>query len=131
MRMKGDDLLGRARGQVDATPALLRAEGRVSEDELARQERASFGVQLEQWLRLEEICGVGRAGLKELMEGDTEGLEYAVLCVQAMNCAAAQDEPVAHTVLREGKIVRGECGIKRGQGPGAKPGVTKRVPLRS
>jgi hypothetical protein len=36
----------------------------------------------------------------------------------------------AHAVLREGNIVRSECGIKRGKRPGTEPSMTKRVPFR-
>jgi hypothetical protein len=49
--MKGDDLLGWARRQTDATPALLSAEGRVGQNELARQKHAALGLQLEQGLQ--------------------------------------------------------------------------------
>jgi hypothetical protein len=87
--MEGDDLVGGARGQLDAAPALLRAERRVGEEELAELESAAFGLKLEQRLRQQKVCGIGRTGLKKLMEVDTEGFERAVLCKQPMNCVAA------------------------------------------
>jgi hypothetical protein len=64
------------------------------------------------------------------MEGYTDGFERAVFRVQAIDGSVAQYELVAYAVLREGKIVRSEYGVKHGKGAGTKPGVTKRVPRR-